>query len=127
MFNLKSNPKSKTLALSAILGLMLTAPNLQAEQKDPNEPDPCGAVLCLSGINALGGDIGACKPHVKKYFSFGVFVPKIGLDPIATYAKRFRWLNKCPNSDPLIASFKVIIMNTMAKQMPEFRSAYCFI
>jgi len=50
--------------LSSVLALSIIAPiNANAVAADP-----CGAVLCLSGVNALQGNLGECKPHIKKFF-----------------------------------------------------------
>jgi len=72
-----------------------------------NEGEPCGAVLCLSGISALNGNIGECRPHVKKFFSFNAFDKKGFFSPSVAYAKRYKWLNQCKEADPV---FKQVIM-----------------
>jgi len=73
------------------------------------EADPCGAVLCLSGISALGGNLGECKPHIKKYFSFNAYSKKGLFNPNAAYVKRYNWINKCKGANP---AFKQMIMAT---------------
>jgi len=71
------------------------------------QSDPCGAVLCLSGIGALDGKLGECKPHVKKFFSFNAFDKKGFFSPSAAYVKRYKWLNQCKSANPV---FKQAIM-----------------
>jgi len=95
--------KLKTLTFAAVISSLLGAFNFASAA----EGEPCGAVLCLSGISALGGNLGECKPHIRKYFSFNAYSKKGLFDPNVAYVKRYQWLNQCKETNPV---FKQAIM-----------------
>jgi|GEM_PF-1732438 len=96
------NKKDNNLLITVFIGILAFTTNSYAA-----EGEPCGAVLCLSGISALGGNLGECKPHVRKFFSFNAFSKKGLFNPNAAYVKRYQWLNKCKETNP---AFKQAIM-----------------
>lgn len=81
---------SATFALTAALGLALSAPaRAQA-------PDPCTVFLCMASMSGFGAPSPGCAAPIAVFHSIQIWSP--AFNPPATAAARRTYLMACPGA-----------------------------